>query len=27
MPQYGTLFPNDTLGQAIAQRGIMSLQG
>lgn len=25
--QYGTLFPNDTLGQAIAQRGIMSLQG
>lgn len=27
MPQYGTLFPNDSLGQAIAQRGIMSLQG
>lgn len=26
-PQYGTLFPNDAIGQAIAQRGIMSLQG
>ena len=25
--QYGTLFPNDSLGQAIANRGIMSLQG